>query len=210
MKYHKGGSEYEPQHVGTGVTFILFQILALLILPEETVVIIENPEIHLHPSLQSNLMYFYQWVSESKRQLFIETHSDHIFNVAKYFKMTNLDCTILFANLEKVGIGVALFMGAYVSNMCLGAWRNVKIEGYDFDWKLILQSLVKFIVLGLGISIMSIVVSILPVYMEYVGIDVADETMQVLDSLVIITAFVVACVKYVKEAYEKLKDILSV
>lgn len=117
---------------------------------------------------------------------------------------------IVFANLEKVGIGVALFMGAYVSNMCLGAWRNVKIEGYDFDWKLILQSLVKFIVLGLGISIMSIVVSILPVYMEYVGIDIADETMQVLDSLVIITAFVVACVKYVKEAYEKLKDILSV
>lgn len=117
---------------------------------------------------------------------------------------------IVLANLEKVGIGVALFMGAYVSNMCLGAWRNVKIEGYDFDWKLILQSLVKFIVLGLGISIMSIVVSILPVYMEYVGIDIADETMQVLDSLVIITAFVVACVKYVKEAYEKLKDILSV
>lgn len=117
---------------------------------------------------------------------------------------------IIFANLEKVGIGVALFMGAYVSNMCLGAWRNVKIEGYDFDWKLILQSLVKFVVLGLGISIMSIVVSILPVYMEYVGIDVADETMKVLDSLVIITAFVVACVKYVKEAYEKLKDILSV
>ena len=117
---------------------------------------------------------------------------------------------IIFANLEKVGIGVALFMGAYVSNMCLGAWRNVKIEGYDFDWKLILQSLVKFIVLGLGISIMSIVVSILPVYMEYVGVDIADETMKVLDSLVIITAFVVACVKYVKEAYEKLKDILSV
>lgn len=117
---------------------------------------------------------------------------------------------IIFANLEKVGIGVVLFMGAYVSNMCLGAWRNVKIEGYDFDWKLILQSLVKFVVLGLGISLMSIVVSILPVYMEYVGIDVADETMQVLDSLVIITAFVVACVKYVREAYEKLKDILSV
>ena len=117
---------------------------------------------------------------------------------------------IVFANLEKVGIGVALFMGAYASNMCFGAWRNVKIEGYDFDWKLILQSLVKFIVLGLGISIMSIVVSILPVYMEYVGIDIADETMQVLDSLVIITAFVVACVKYVREAYEKLKDILSV
>ena len=117
---------------------------------------------------------------------------------------------IIFANLEKVGIGVVLFMGAYVSNMCLGAWRNVKIEGYAFDWKLILQSIIKFVVLGVGIGFMSIVVSILPEYMAYVGVDVADETMQVFDSIVIIAAFMTACIKYVKESLQKLKDILSV
>ena len=117
--------------------------------------------------------------------------------------------TIVIDNLEKVGIGVVLFLGAYLSNVCLGAWRSVKIEGYDFDWKLIGQSLVKFAVLGLGIGLLSIVVSILPIYMAYVGIDIADETMQVLDSIVIITAFVLATAKYVKDAYEKLKDILG-
>lgn len=116
---------------------------------------------------------------------------------------------IVIDNLEKVGMGVALFLGAYLSNMCLGAWRNVKIEGYDFDWKLIAQSAVKFVVLGFGIGLMAIVVSLLPEYMTYVGIDFSDETMQVLDSLVIITAFVVAACKYVKDAYEKLKDILG-
>lgn len=118
--------------------------------------------------------------------------------------------TIVIGNLEKVGFGVALFLGAYLSNMCLGAWRNVKIEGYAFDWKLILQSIVKFIVLGVGIGFMSIVVSVLPEYMTYVGIDIADETMQVFDSIVIITAFMTACIKYVKESLQKLKDILSV
>ena len=102
---------------------------------------------------------------------------------------------IVIENLEKVGIGALLFLGAYMSNVCLGAWRSVKIEGYDFDWKLIGQSLVKFIVLGLGIGLLSIVVSILPVYMTYVGIVIEDETMAVLDSIVIITAFVVACAK---------------
>ena len=86
---------------------------------------------------------------------------------------------------------------------------SVKIEGYDFDWKLIGQSLVKFAVLGLGIGLLSIVVSILPVYMTYVGIVIEDETMAVLDSIVIITAFIVACAKYVKDAYVKLKEILG-
>ena len=117
--------------------------------------------------------------------------------------------TIVLLNLEKVGVGVALFLGAYLSNILLGIWSNVKIEGYDFDWKLIGQSLVKFAVLGLGIGLLSIVVSILPVYMTYVGVVIEDETMAVLDSIVIITAFVVACAKYVKDAYGKLKEILG-
>lgn len=117
--------------------------------------------------------------------------------------------TIIIDNLEKVGIGVVLFLGAYLSNICLGAWRSVKIEGYDFDWKLVGQSLIKFIVLGIGIGLLSIIVSTLPIYMVYVGIDIAEETMQVLDSIVIITAFVVATTKYVKDAYTKLKDILE-
>ena len=117
--------------------------------------------------------------------------------------------SIVIANLEKVGIGVLLFLGAYLSNICLGVWRNVKIEGYDFDWKLIAQSVVKFIVLGVGIGLMSIVVSVLPEYMTYVGIVIEDETMNVLDSIVIITAFVMACGRYVKDAYAKLKEILG-
>ena len=71
------------------------------------------------------------------------------------------------------------------------------------------QSLVKFVVLGVGIGLLSIVVSILPEYMTYVGIEIADETMQVLDSIVIITAFVVAACKYAQDAYTKLKDILG-
>ena len=118
--------------------------------------------------------------------------------------------SIVIINLEKVGIGALLFLGAYMSNVCLGAWRSVKIEGYDVDWKLIGQSLVKFVVLGLGIGLLSIVVSILPAYMTYVGIVIEDETMAVLDSIVIITAFVVACAKYIKDAYGKLKEILGV
>lgn len=116
---------------------------------------------------------------------------------------------IIIDNLEKVGFGALLFLMAYVSNMLLGTWRNVKIEGFDFDWMKIANSAVKFVVLTIGIALLSIVVSVLPEFITYVGIEIDPDTMQVLDSIVIISAFVVACGKYVKDAYDKLKEILG-
>lgn len=117
--------------------------------------------------------------------------------------------TIVLLNLEKVGVGVALFLGAYLSNILLGIWSNVKIEGYDFDWKLIVQSLVKFVVLGLGVGILSVVVSIIPMYLTYIGIEIGAETMETIDSMVIIGAFATATIKYVTDALSKIKAILE-
>ena len=117
--------------------------------------------------------------------------------------------TIVLLNLEKVGVGVALFLGAYLSNILLGIWSNVKIEGYDFDWKLIGQSLVKFGVLGRGVGILSVVVSIIPMYLTYIGIEIGAETMETIDSMVIIGAFATATIKYVTDALSKIKAILE-
>lgn len=122
--------------------------------------------------------------------------------------MNNIMMTVI-ANLEKVGIGASLFLGAYIANILLGVWKNVKIEGYDFNWELILQSLLKFVVLGLGVGLLSVVVSIIPMYLTYIGIEIGAETMETIDSMVIITAFVTATVKYVTDALSKLKMILG-
>ena len=43
-------------------------------------IVLENPEIHLHPSAQAKLCEFLYFVSGNRRQLFIESHSDHVFN----------------------------------------------------------------------------------------------------------------------------------
>ena len=116
---------------------------------------------------------------------------------------------IVLLNLEKIGVGVGLFLGAYLSNILLGVWKNVKIEGYDFDWKLILQSLVKFVVLGVGVGLLSVVVSLIPMYLTYIGIEIGAETMETIDSMVIIGAFATATLRYVGDAIGKLKTILG-
>ena len=77
--------------------------------------------------------------------------------------------TMIIDNLEKLGVGCGIFLGAYLANILLGVWRNVKIEGYEFNWKLIGASIVKFIVLGIGIGLLSIVISVIPAYSTYVG-----------------------------------------
>lgn len=122
--------------------------------------------------------------------------------------MDNL-ITLILTNLEKVGIGIALFMGAYLSNMGLGAWKNVKIDGSQFDWNLIKQSAVKFIVVGVSLTLLTMVVSVLPAYATYVGIEIGEETMQTIDSLVIVGAFLSASVKYITDSISKVKTIFD-
>lgn len=122
--------------------------------------------------------------------------------------MSNMIGVVLM-NLEKVSIGVIIFLLAYVSNMCLGAWKNVKIEGSTFDWNIIKQSCVKFIVLGIGIGFLSCAISAIPVYSTYVGIEIGAETMETIDSLVIIGSFLYATVKYTKDAISKLTTIFN-
>ena len=122
--------------------------------------------------------------------------------------MENIFALILI-NLEKIGIGISLFLGAYLANMGLGIWKNVKIDGSMFDWNLIKQSVVKFIVLIFSIALLSIVISIIPAYATYAEIEISQDILETIDALVIISAFLTAILRYTADAIGKLKTILS-
>jgi len=115
----------------------------------------------------------------------------------------------ILINLEKVGIGAALFLGAYISNILFGIWKNVKISGYAFNWRLIIESALKYIILGVGIAMLSVVISAVPQYATYVGIEIGQDTIELIDSIVIIGAFLTATLRYAVDSISKLKDILS-
>lgn len=69
-----------PYHMGSGVSFAIGVIVACLCAKPDDIIVIENPEIHLHPKAQSNLMQFLCFVAKAGIQIILETHSDHIFN----------------------------------------------------------------------------------------------------------------------------------
>ena len=117
--------------------------------------------------------------------------------------------SLIVLNLEKIGFGVLLFLGAYLANIGLGAWKNVKIDGGSFDWKLIAQSAVKFGVLGLSLALLSIVLTLIPAYATYIGIEIAADTMETIDSIVVISAFLTATIRYAVDAVSKIKGIIG-
>ncbi len=73
-------ADFKPQNVGFGLTYALPVVTALLRAKPGDMVIIENPESHLHPSAQSNLGRLCALAAASGVQLFLETHSDHFLN----------------------------------------------------------------------------------------------------------------------------------
>lgn len=69
-----------PGNIGAGISYLIPILVMCLSAPERGVIIIENPEIHLHPSAQAKVCEFLYFIAGGDRQIFVETHSDHIFN----------------------------------------------------------------------------------------------------------------------------------
>ena len=69
-----------PIHCGFGITQILPIIVAALSVPKNSLLLIENPEVHLHPAGQAKMGQFLAEVAHAGIQVILETHSDHVLN----------------------------------------------------------------------------------------------------------------------------------
>jgi len=71
---------YTPQNVGFGISYALPVVLALLATPKDGLVLLENPEAHIHPSGQAKLAELIALTAQAGVQVVVETHSDHLIN----------------------------------------------------------------------------------------------------------------------------------
>lgn len=77
---HGKTNPFKPINVGFGITYVLPVVLALLTSTPGKIIVIENPESHIHPRGQAQLGRLMALAASNGAQLFIETHSDHILN----------------------------------------------------------------------------------------------------------------------------------
>lgn len=69
-----------PINVGFGINYVIPIITALLTAEPRKLIIIENPEVYLHPKGQSKIGELIAIAAQTGAQIIIETHSDHIIN----------------------------------------------------------------------------------------------------------------------------------
>lgn len=67
-------------NVGFGISYVLPVIVAILSSTKENIVLLENPEAHLHPQGQARMGELMARAASAGIQIICETHSDHILN----------------------------------------------------------------------------------------------------------------------------------
>jgi predicted ATPase len=81
---HDSDVEHDLTHVGVGVSQVLPIVVMCLISSPETTLILEQPELHLNPKVQTRLADFFLSMSLSNKQCLIETHSEYLINRLRY------------------------------------------------------------------------------------------------------------------------------
>jgi predicted ATPase len=79
VKASEGSPEVDMQFLGFGLSQVLPVITSCYVLPSGTSLIIEQPELHLHPKAQSELAdVFINAVNRRQIQVIFESHSEHL------------------------------------------------------------------------------------------------------------------------------------
>ena len=80
VKVADGEKWQDLTHVGVGVSQVLPIVLMFLLSSPDDILIFEQPELHLHPKVQSRLCDLFITMAAAGRQCIIETHSEYMIN----------------------------------------------------------------------------------------------------------------------------------
>ena len=72
--------DHTPINVGFGISYVVPVVMSLLKAKKGDLLILENPEAHIHPRGQRVLGELISLVSSGGVQVIVETHSDHLLN----------------------------------------------------------------------------------------------------------------------------------
>ncbi len=94
--------------VGVGISQILPILVMGLLAPNNSLLIVEQPELHLHPSVQARLGDFFMGLAKCGKQCLIETHSENLVSQLRYHivqagGLENSDCLIYFVDQDEQG-----------------------------------------------------------------------------------------------------------
>lgn len=115
----------------------------------------------------------------------------------------------IVVNLQKVGIGLGIFILMYISNMGASMYYNIKILGDKFSSQKLIDSGIKVASLAVAIIAFCLSVTLVIPWVNYVGLPIPEEFSDVLNMVAMCGVALTGIVKYGKEAFSKISKILN-
>src|ERR1051326_297738 len=81
---HEAEPLHDLTHVGVGVSQLLPILVLSLLADQGSTLIFEQPELHLHPRVQTRLADFFVSMTMLQKQCIVETHSEYLINRLRY------------------------------------------------------------------------------------------------------------------------------
>ena len=116
---------------------------------------------------------------------------------------------LILHNLTIVAYCLGSLAIFYIANICFSLWYNISGLGQQFDKEKIIKSLLKLLVFCIGLALLSIGITLLPIILSYAKIDMTEEVKELATQLSITVVIMTVAVKYLVEALGKLKKILN-
>lgn len=73
-----------PFNLGAGMSYLAKVIIICLMAKKGDLILLENPEVQLHPKAQAQLGVFLSFIASRGIQLIVETHCEHLINKIAY------------------------------------------------------------------------------------------------------------------------------
>lgn len=115
----------------------------------------------------------------------------------------------ILENLIGVGWSMLIFLAAYLANVTFSLWYNIKLQKEPFDRAKLIASAIKIATFVIGLVLLCVSVTTLPLFANEVGWTVPQEYSDIFADLVIIGAVLLVSCKYIKEAFGKFTAILN-
>jgi len=130
-----------PSNVGFGLTYSLPLVVACLVAAPKTLLLLENPEAHLHPQGQAALGELMVRAASDGVQIIVETHSDHVLNgirLAAKHKLIEASEIVIHYLSRRVDTGfVSAESPAILEDGSLSNWP----QGFFDQWDIAVDAL---------------------------------------------------------------------
>lgn len=137
--------DHRPPNVGFGVSYVLPVLVAILAAEPGHLILLENPEAHLHPRGQFEIGRLAARAAAAGIQLIVETHSDHMLNgvrvAARHGEIAPDDVRLHFFRRygDELGSDVEVLSPRLDTDGRIDAWP----EGFFDEWDRALEDLIR-------------------------------------------------------------------